>query len=198
MTKHYKVGITGGIGAGKTTVSKIFRALGVPVYYSDDRAKALMHLELKDQIVDLLGKDSYDEKGSLNRPYIASKVFNDKDLLSQLNQIVHPAVRKDYKCFSECQTNEYSLNEAALLVENDSYKNLDALIVVSAPENVRIERVKKRDDASIEQVKARIANQISDEERNDKATYIINNDDQNSLIEQVLKVHQSILNQVNS
>lgn len=198
MTKHYKVGITGGIGAGKTTVSKIFRALGVPVYYSDDRAKALMHLELKDQIVDLLGKDSYDEKGSLNRPYIASKVFNDKDLLSQLNQIVHPAVRKDYKCFSECQTAEYSLNEAALLVENDSYKNLDALIVVSAPENARIERVMKRDDASIEQVKARIANQISDEERNDKATYIINNDDQNSLIEQVLKVHQFILNQVNS
>jgi dephospho-CoA kinase len=190
-----KVGITGGIGSGKTFVSRIFESLGVPVYYSDDRAKWLMqhHPDLKNKLIALLGEASY--KGDiLDRSYIASKVFKHPALLRQLNQLVHPCVREDFNAFCARQTNApYVLNEAALLVESGSYKDLDLLIVVTCSLQKRIERVIARDNVSREQVLERIKNQLSEEEKISLADFIIINNDDTSPEKQVSEIHRIIL-----
>lgn len=190
-----KVGITGGIGSGKTFVSKIFESLGVPVYYSDERAKWLMQHDsvLKSKLIALLGENSY--KGdTLDRSYIAEKVFSNPTLLKQLNELVHPCVREDFNAFCARQTNApYILNEAALLVESGSYKQLDLLIVVTCPTEKRIERVMARDNVSREQVLERIKNQRSEEEKISLADFIIHNNDDTSPEKQVSEIHRIIL-----
>lgn len=189
------VGITGGIGSGKTTVCKIFEVLGVHVYYADERAKWLLNndIEIKHRVIDLLGIDAYVD-GMLNRTYVAGKVFNDSTLLDAYNNIVHPAVAEDTLSFSSKYLDyPYILKEAALLVETGSYLTLDKLIVVTAPVSVRINRVVMRDQITESEVMARINNQLPEEEKVKVADYIIVNDGNSSLIEQVKAIHQELL-----
>ena len=190
-----KVGITGGIGSGKTTVCKLFEKMDVPVYYADLEAKKLMNSdkELKQKIKELLGTDAYHRNGRLNRKHVASIVFNDKKKLESLNAIVHPAVAQDSKKWFSNQKVNYAIKEAALLVENASYKQLDYLIVVTAPVEMRIKRVVKRDKTDYNQVKLRIANQLSEIQKKKVADFIIDNSGDVSLISQVWKIHRELM-----
>jgi dephospho-CoA kinase len=190
-----KVGITGGIGSGKTTVCKIFETLGIPVYYADDRAKWLMENDeqLVKGIKDLFGEEAYTPEGKLNRPYIAQIVFSEKDKLSSLNQLVHPAVGLDGIRWNEAQTGvPYTLKEAALIYESGSYQLLDKVITVFAPKDLRIERVMARDQVDREAVESRIAKQMSEEEKMERADYVIYNDGNQSLIKQVYTIHKDL------
>ncbi len=187
-----KIGITGGIGSGKTTVCKIFESLRIPVYYADDRAKALMieNKELVHEIKNLLGDESYFDDGALNRQHIASIVFKDKKKLEQLNGLVHPAVAKDGILWQQAQSLvPYTLKEAALLIESGSFQALDYLITVWAPKETRIQRVIKRDGTTREEVEARIDKQMSEFEKLKLAQFVIINDGDKSLVQQVHKLH---------
>ena len=173
----------------------MFEILGIPVYYADTRAKALMTEApaLVAQIKDLLGKKVYQKDGSLNRKRIAKIVFNDKEKLAQLNALVHPAVAVDGENWHKAQKDvPYTLKEAALLVESGSYKSMDFLISVWAPKELRIERVQIRDNASGEEVEARIDKQMPEMEKLKAADLVIINDEKTSLIEQVVRIHQYI------
>lgn len=193
---HYviKVGITGGIGSGKTAVCKMFEELGVPVYYADDRAKYLMQHEhhLIDEIKKSFGDDVY-ENCKLNRKLLAEKVFNDKAKLDLLNSLVHPAVFHDTERWLEEQIEKklpYVIKEAALLVETGSYKTLDKLIVVTAPLDTRIKRVMTRDQLELEEVQARVRNQLPESEKVKLADFVITNDkDLDHLQKQVKDIH---------
>ena len=193
-----KVGITGGIGSGKTTVCKMFEELGVPVYYADDRAKYLMQHEhhLIDEIKKNFGEDVYDNC-RLNRRLLAERVFNDKAKLDLLNSLVHPAVFRDTERWVEDQKEKkvpYALKEAALLVETGSYKSLDKLIVVTAPLDTRMKRVSERDQMQIEEVMARVRNQMPEEEKVKLADFVISNDGGlEQLREQVSAIHKQLL-----
>ena len=190
-----KIGITGSIGSGKSIVCKIFEQLGVPIYNADERAKLLMisNAEIIEKVKLLFGHESYSETGDLNRKHISNIAFNNKDLLTQLNQIVHPIVFKDFEnwLLKKEQLNiNYIIKEAALMFETDSYKKLDKFIVVTAPMELRISRTMQRDSILKEQVLSRMNNQLSQEEKLAKADYEIINDEQTSLIEQVFSLHQ--------
>jgi len=189
------IGITGGIGSGKTTCCRIFETLGIPVYYADARAKKLMTSDklLKAQIKDLLGKESYFRNGRLNRGFIASQIFNNKSLLKKMNVLVHPAVGRDVIRWAMKQTADYVMYEAALLVENGSYKNFTKLIVVSCPKEERIRRVTARDGTTVKEVKARMRNQLAEEKKIAVADYVINNDGHEMLIPQIMKIHEKIM-----
>jgi dephospho-CoA kinase len=191
-----RVGITGGIGTGKSTVCKIFASMGVPVLDADSLAKNIAEIDLnvKQQILDTFGKESYDELGKYNRKYIANIVFNDSDRLKMLNNIIHPAVI-DYsnKWADQHQDKKYVVKEAALMFESGSYKYNDINIVVNAPKEIRIQRLLLRDNSAIEDIIRRIESQMSDEERDSMADKIIMNDEQNSLIAQVYSLHQEFL-----
>lgn len=193
-----KVGITGGIGSGKTTVCKIFETLSIPIYYADDRAKWLMvnSPALQTGITNLFGKESYDEEGQLNRAYIGGIAFKHPKKLQKLNALVHPAVFVDGEKWQQEQLAlqfPYTLKEAALLYESGSHKFLDKMIVVTAPEELRIERVMKRDGLDREAVQDRIARQMPEAEKVAQADYIITNDGHQLLIPQVLEIHQQLL-----
>lgn len=169
------VGLTGGIGSGKSTVAKIFQHLGVPVYIADEEAKKLMHAPaVVQKINSLLGESSYVE-GVLNRPYIASKVFRDQNLLNRLNAIVHPEVKKHFKEWLKKQEGTYVIKEAAILFENGSYKDCDKTILVTASEPERISRVMQRDRVSENEVKERIKNQWPDAKKVKLADLVIEN-----------------------
>lgn len=197
-TKVLKIGITGGIGSGKTTVCKMFEELGIPVYYADERAKYLMQHEhfLIDEIKKNFGEEVYDN-GYLNRQLLASKVFHDKEKVKLLNSLVHPAVFRDTdRWVAEQQATQtpYALKEAALLVESGSHNYLDKLIVVTAPQNVRLKRVVERDNVSSTDVMARMQNQLPEEEKVKLADFVIINDsDKEHLRQQVLKIHQQLV-----
>ena len=194
-----KVGITGGIGSGKTTVCEIFERLGVPVYYADKQAKYLMETDkkLREAIRQLFGDEAFDAENNLNRAFIAGIVFKDEEKLLALNALVHPAVKADYDSWNAILVRKeypYSLKEVALLVESGSYKDLDKLIVVSAPLEDRIKRVMARDNISEEQVKARIDAQLPESEKVKLADYVIDNNLIMELVPQVGKVHLDLLN----
>ncbi len=193
-----KIGITGSIGSGKSIVCKIFEQLGVPIYNADERAKILMisNAEIIRKVKLLFGNESYTETGELNRKHISNIAFNNKNLLTQLNQTVHPIVFKDFEnwILAKEQLNiKYIIKEAALMFETDSYKKLDKFIVVTAPMELRINRTMQRDSISKEQVISRMNNQLSQEEKLANADYEIINDEQISLIEQVYTLHQQFL-----
>ena len=184
-----KVGLTGGIGSGKTTVSEIFHSLGVPVYNSDERAKYLMENDpsLRVNIIQYFGEESYRSEG-LNRSYLAQEVFSDKAKLEKLNSIVHPIVASDFEGWCLEQKAPFILKEAAILIESGAYIGLDEIIVVTASENTRIDRVIERDKINAGEVRHRMNNQISDSERLEYADFVIENDGKQMLISQVKEI----------
>ncbi len=193
--QKYKIGITGGIGSGKSTVAAIFSVLGIPVYYADDRAKWLMVNEPKlvDAIKKIFGQEAYLPKGELNRPHIAKLAFNNPKMLKNLNKLVHPAVKEDYLQWHEKQQNvPYTLKEAALLFESGSAKELDAVIEVFAAQKIRIKRVMFRDGISRKQVMSRIKNQMPELEKRKLADFVITNDGKKGLINQVITLHKKL------
>ena len=189
-----RIGITGGIGSGKSTVAHIFSLLGVPVYNADDRAKWLMVNDdsLVSSIITEFGSDSYID-GQLNRQYLAEKVFKDEDLVKKLNALVHPAVASDFAGWSSEYNSGYVLKEAALLFETGSYLELDATILITAPFELRIKRIQNRDpQRSIEQIENIIARQIDVAKAKTLASYAIDNNESKLIIPQVLRVHNTI------
>lgn len=190
-----KVGITGGIGSGKSTVCKIFEVLGIPVYYADDRAKFLMvkDIQLVQAIKHLLGDQAYSEDGQLDRAYVAGIIFKDQKKLEALNALVHPAVADDGKKWHLSQKNvPYTLKEAALLFEAGSYKHLDRLICVVAPKDLRIQRVMARDQIEETAVLARMDKQWPQAKKAGLSDFIIYNDGSIPLIPQVLSIHKKL------
>ncbi len=192
-----KIGITGGIGSGKTTICKVFETLGIPVFYADTVAKELM---IKDQILiegvkAAFGAESYGPKGTLNNVHIANIVFNNQLELNKLNSLVHPAV---FRAFDQWvatipSSTPYVLKEAALLFESGSYQMCDQNILVSAPLALKLARVMQRDQVTAAQVQARMDKQFSDEKKAKMADYFINNAEDNSVILQVLNLHHQFL-----
>jgi len=187
-----RVGITGGIGSGKTTVCSIFEKLGVPVYYADPRAKDLVNTnqELQNKIINAFGQNSFIE-GAYNRAFIASIVFSDKVKLDLLNSIIHPFVLNDWKSFClEHAQSPYIIKEAAIMLETESKNSVDHIVLVHAPLETRIKRIHERDKVSEAEIKARIESQMSEEEKMKLADSIVYNDQSHSLIEQVLALHK--------
>ena len=193
-----KIGITGGIGSGKTIICKVFETLGVPVFYADTVAKEIM---VKDPVLiagikETFGEESYGPDGKLQNKYIAGIVFNNQEQLEKLNALVHPAT---FRAFDDWlaqlpQHTPYILKEAALLFESGSYKTCDQSLLVLAPMETRIQRVMHRDQVTEEQVKARMDKQLSDEEKLRMADFTILNNETDSLITQVLQLHHQFLN----
>jgi dephospho-CoA kinase len=194
MQKPIQIGITGGIGSGKSLICKIFGVFGVPAYDADSRAKNLMTTDgiLIEQIKKEFGSLSYDAGGVLNREFLSTTVFAKKDKLNQLNALVHPRVAVDYKQWVEEHTgSKYVLKEAALLFESGSYKMLDRIILVTAPQEIRIKRVLARDShRTKEDVEKIIQNQLSEEEKEAKANFIIRNNESELIVPQVLDLHK--------
>ena len=189
-----KVGLTGGIGSGKSTVAAIFETLGVPDYYADKDAKRLMIEDdsLIQSIKKLLGEESY-INGILNREYIASVVFNNKEKLEQLNQLIHPLTIADSLKWMSQQTEPYAIKEAALIFESHSESHLDVIIGVSAPESLRIKRVMDRDGIDEAAVRQRMSRQISEEEKIKRCDFVITNDESNLLTPQVIRIHETLM-----
>jgi dephospho-CoA kinase len=189
-----KAGLTGGIGSGKSTVAAIFELLGVPVFYADLEGRAALNEPATiTKLHDLFGAAVFDEYGIPDRGRIASKVFNDAALLSKLNGIIHPAVQHRFEHWLQKHSYApYILKEAAILIESGSYLHLDKLILVTAPADLRIQRVVKRDKVTAEDVKRRMEAQLSDAERSTYAQHFIVNDEQQFVIPQVLAVHQQL------
>lgn len=193
-----KIGITGGIGSGKSTVCKLFENFQIPVYYADDRAKWLMNNQasLKESLCATFGEAVYDQAGRLDRTYLANIVFNDKAKLDQLNSIVHPAVFEDgvqWQAEQQAKGVPYTLKEAALLFETGSYKTLDKIIVVTAPEELRIKRVMQRDNTTKEAVLARMGKQMPQAEKEAKADFLVTNIAWETLNTQVSTLHEQLL-----
>ena len=190
-----KIGITGGIGVGKSVVTKIFKVLGIPTYDADREAKDIMvkNDAVRQSLMKTFGKEVYFEDGSLNREWLGKRVFSDADELKKLNAIVHPAVIKDGEDWAVAQTSIYSVKEAALLFESGSYKALDFTILVVSPLELRIERVMQRDKVDREEVLRRINKQMPEEEKEKLSNCIVYNDDEHSLIEQVMELHQEFI-----
>jgi dephospho-CoA kinase len=191
-----KVGITGGIGSGKTTVCKIFELLNIPVFYADDEAKKLMvnNLELVSQIKIAFTKNAYFDNGELNRKYLADIVFKDKSKLNILNSLVHPTVFKAMDIWANKQKSKYVLKEAALLFESGSYRVNDYNILISSDLELRIGRIAERDLITEEQIKSRLEAQFPEKEKEKMANFIIHNNESQFLIPQVLKLHHQFLN----
>lgn len=192
MNSPLLIGLTGGIGSGKTTVSRIFISLGVPVYYADDRGKWLMgHDEsLREAVISEFGTESYNERGELNRGYLAQRVFSNEEELQKLNALVHPAVGRDFKSWVDQHKDQpYLIKEAALIFEGGSYKQLDKVINVTATRETRLHRVLLRDlQRSREQVLAIMEKQLSENERKRRSDYLIDNNGKKLLIPQVLDI----------
>ena len=184
-----KIGLTGGIGVGKTYVSKIFRQMGIPIFNADEQAKKCMveNAWLKNALQLAFGKNIY-LKGVLQKEVLAKIVFNKSETLSKLNALVHPIVKQKFEDWCALQTTSMVIKEAAILFESDTHFGLDAVICVSAPEKLRISRVKKRDGSSIEQIQSRISKQMPQTEKEELADFLIINDDVQLLLPQVLVV----------
>ena len=189
----YKVGITGGIGSGKSTVCAMLEEMGVAVYNSDARAKELMTTSatLREAIVARFGAECYTSEG-LNRGYLADRVFGDAAELAALNSLVHPAVMNDFEAWAESQQGSYVVLESAILFEAGLEQRVDVAVAVLSPEELRIERAMARDGASREQVVARIGRQLSDDERADRAKYAIVNIDLEELREDGEQLHRRL------
>jgi len=189
-----KIGLTGGIGSGKTTVAKIFELLGIPVYYADDAAKRIMNEdeELKTAIQKQFGKDAYDNEG-LDRTFLSAKVFTDPVQLEILNSLVHPATIRDAAKWMSQQKTSYTIKEAALIFESGSAEHLDYVIGVYAPTQLRIKRAMERNHLSHEEVTQRINKQLDENIKMKLCDFVIYNDEQHLLITQVIELHKKLL-----
>ena len=189
-----KVGLTGGIGSGKSTVAQIFEVLGIPVYYADIEAKRLMNedAELISSITRIFGEQAYTNK-LLNRKYISSIVFSDPAKLELLNSIVHPATKKDSEKWMDQQTTLYAIHEAALIFEAKVSDRLDYVIGVSSPEELRIKRTMQRDNVSYDEVVKRMNKQLDEETKMNKCDFVLLNDEQQLLIPQVVMLHEKLI-----
>jgi dephospho-CoA kinase len=189
-----KIGLTGGIGSGKSTVAKVFEVLGIPVYYADDAAKRLMNEDeaLKQKLIQQFGTETYVD-GKLNRQHIAAIVFNNKEKLELLNSLVHPATIADAQQWFAQQTAPYVIKEAALLFESGTAEGLDKIIGVHAPETIRLKRVMDRDGVSAGEVKRRMKNQIEETIKMRLCDFVINNNEQQAVLPQVLQLHEQLL-----
>ena len=187
------VGLTGGIGSGKSTIAKMFENLGVAVYIADIEAKKLMNEDptVKKEIIDLFGEEAY-QNNTLNRPFIANIVFNDSTQLEKLNAIVHPAVADHFHKWKDRQKGNYVIKEAAILFENGGYKQCDHTILVVAPLDLRISRVLNRDQSTRDEVLSRIKNQWDDDQKIPLADFVIQNIDLQDTEQQVNEIHQKI------
>lgn len=188
------VGLTGGIGSGKTTVGKMFKDLGVPIYNSDKQAKKLMKSskKIRKAIKDLLGNDAY-SGGKLNRAYIADKVFQNKTLLNKLNAIVHPAVREHFTKWANKQDAAYVIQEAAIIFENGMHDFYDKIILVTAPEEIRLKRIVERDNSSRSKIMARIQSQWNDNKKIPLSDFVIDNVQLDETRLKVQEVHRRLL-----
>lgn len=193
-----KIGLTGGIGSGKSTVAHIFEVLGIPVYYADEAAKKLMteNEELKASVISAFGHDAY-LNGNLNREYIAGQVFNDDKKIELLNSLVHPATIKDAAEWMHMQKAPYVIKEAALIFESGSNKHLDYVIGVKSPAVLRIQRAMSRDNISADEVKTRIDKQMDEDLKLRLCDYVIVNDEQEMVVPQVLALHEKFLKLAN-
>jgi dephospho-CoA kinase len=191
-----KIGLTGGMGSGKTTVSKIFSVLGVPVFYADDVAKIIMNedADLKQSIINAFGVDAY-SNNTLNRKYIADIVFNDKFKLDRLNALVHPVTLAAADKWFSRQTSPYVIKEAALMFEAGAAAHLDYVIGVHAPQQLRLQRVMQRDNSIREQVLARMNSQIDETIKMKLCDFVIVNDEKEAVLPQVLLLHEKLLNE---
>jgi dephospho-CoA kinase len=189
------VGLTGGIGSGKSTVAKVFETLGVKIYNSDERAKELYFVpHVKAEIKKLLGKEAYVNETTLNKKHISEKIFSDNELLKQVNAIIHTEVKKDSDAFAKTHANEkYIIKESALLVEAKLLSSIDKLLVVTSNINLRKHRVALRDGLSEEEITRRIAQQVPDEEKIKLADWVLENNEENLLIPQIVKIHESLM-----
>lgn len=187
------VGLTGGIGSGKTTIARMFSKLGVPVYIADDEAKRIVDSSkvVRRKLIALLGEKAY-ANDALDRKYVAGLIFNDTELLAQVNAIIHPKVGQHFKRWLKRQQGAYCIKEAAILFENGSYRNLDLTILVVAPKQVRIDRVLQRDSTNQEAIKQRMANQWSDAKKRKLADIVIVNDSLKQTQIQVEKLHKKL------
>ncbi|MGE9310222.1 dephospho-CoA kinase [Niabella sp. CJ426] len=194
-----RIGLTGGIGSGKTTIANIFSTLGIAIYDADSAAKNLMNtnLQIRQQLTNLFGTDTYKD-GQLNRAYLSSKVFNNASLLAQLNAITHPITIMDSIDWFSRQQGSYAIKEAALIFESGSEKHLDYIIGVWAEKELRIKRVLQRgggmDRAAIE---ARMEKQMEESEKMKRCNFVIDNNGKTSVIRQVFEIHQTLLNLAN-
>jgi dephospho-CoA kinase len=190
-----KIGLTGGIGSGKSTIAKIFEVLGIPVYYADTEAKKIMNEDhqLKAQIVQHFGENAYKDN-QLNRSYLSSVVFNNKEKLSLLNSLVHPATIRNSKEWINRQTTSYAIKEAALIFESGTQEYLDYIIGVSAPAHIRIHRAMQRDKLTREEVLQRMSRQIEEVIKMHLCDFIIYNDEVKPVIPQVLELHKKLIN----
>lgn len=195
-SKPVKVGITGGIGSGKSTVCQIFRILNIPVFEADTEAKILMENDpaVREALTSLMGPGLYAPAGKLNRSWMAERIFNDKSLLEKVNGIVHPAVRGHFSSWYAGQSSPYIIQEAAILFESGAYQLMDLNITVTAPEELRIQRVMARDGVQYEKVKSRMEHQWPEEKKVGLSDFLIHNDESEFLVVQVLKIHQKLLN----
>ncbi len=192
MTK--RLGITGGIGSGKTTVCRIFRVLGVPVFVADTVARELMQDDqaIREELNSIAGKDLY-ISGPLDRKELARLIFNRPDLLKRVNAAVHPAVLRNFEAWASGKETPYVIMESAILFEAGADALLDRVVTISAPVEERISRVMGRNDLSREEVIGRINNQLEDEEREEQSYYVINNSDNEMIIPEILKIHEDML-----
>ena len=188
------VGITGGIGSGKTTISNYLKSFGIPLYVADKEAKALMNRSkvIKQKLIQLFGDEAYVD-GKLNRPFLAKMIFKDKSLLNQMNAIVHPKVASHFKRWLKKQDAPYMLKEAAIIFENNLQSNYDYIITVVANENLRIERILDREDTTREKIKAVINNQWTDSHKKKLSDFVISNNDLDQAKKQALQIHKKLL-----
>ena len=191
------VGLTGGIGSGKTTVAKLFESLDIPIYIADVEAKLLMNSSevIKRELLKLFGEDAY-LNNELNKPFIADKIFNDKECLNQMNAIVHPEVGLHFKHWVKQQNSPYVIKEVAIIFEHQQQSKYDLVISVIANKDKRLERVLSRDQSTPEMVLAIMKNQMNDVDKVKLSDFVIVNNDKNKLKSQVQKIHQSILNHI--
>ncbi|RAJ17124.1 dephospho-CoA kinase [Olleya aquimaris] len=191
------IGLTGGIGSGKTTVANFFKQLGVPVYIADAEAKALMSRSkiIKRKLLQLFGNQAYlDNK--LNKPFIAKQIFNNEDLLKKMNAIVHPKVAKHFERWVNKQNTDYVISEAAILFENGSYKKYDYIVTVVAPKDIRLKRVMARDKTTVKKVEAIMNNQWDDDKKIALSDFVINNTDLENTKLQVGNIHEKLLKSI--
>ena len=190
-----KIGITGGIGSGKSLVSKIIETMGYPVFYSDREAKIIVntHPEVRAELIHLFGDDIY-LSNEINRTKLAQLIFNDPTLREKVNKIIHPKVREEFNNRALAANSLLIFNEAAILFETKAYKQLDETILIKAPKELRIKRVSERDKVSLEEIESRIASQWSDEKKSQFTNLVINNDEVDPLIAQIEKVISELLN----